>query len=90
MHHFPWLRNRTTEHRKAGKARNTKENRRSKEFNSVSKQLVEHRSSPNDNLERSFFELLLEIITPENIVFSGVFLIFMFLPVLSKAYNGRK
>ena len=35
MHHFPWLRNRTTEHRKAGKARNTKENRRSKEFSMV-------------------------------------------------------
>ena len=49
MHHFPWLRNRTTEHRKAGKARNTKENRRSKEFNTVSKQLVEHHSSLNVN-----------------------------------------
>ena len=53
MHHFPWLRNRTTEHRKAGKARNTKENRRSKEFNTVSKLLVAHLSSPRDNLERS-------------------------------------
>lgn len=49
MHHFPWLRNRTTEHRKAGKARNTKENRRSKEFNTDLKQLVEHHSSLNVN-----------------------------------------
>ena len=49
MHHFPWLRNRTTEHRKAGKARNTKENRRSKEFSTVSRQLVEHLSSASDN-----------------------------------------
>ena len=49
MHHFPWLRNRTTEHRKAGKARNTKENRRSKEFSTVSRQLVEHLSSANVN-----------------------------------------
>ena len=49
MHHFPWLRNRTTEHRKAGKARNTKENRRSKEFNTVSKQRVEHHSFQRDS-----------------------------------------
>ena len=49
MHHFPWLRNRTTEHRKAGKARNTKENRRSKEFNTASKLLVVHRSSASDS-----------------------------------------
>ena len=51
MHHFPWLRNRTTEHRKAGKARNTKENRRSKEFNTDLKQLVEHHSSLNVNFK---------------------------------------
>ncbi len=51
MHHFPWLRNRTTEHRKAGKARNTKENRRSKEFNTASKPLVAHLSSASDNLQ---------------------------------------
>ena len=49
MHHFPWLRNRTTEHRKAGKARNTKENRRSKEFNTVSKQRDVRHSSQRDN-----------------------------------------
>lgn len=49
MHHFPWLRNRTTEHRKAGKARNTKENRRSKEFSTASKLLVVHRSSASDS-----------------------------------------
>ena len=50
MHHFPWLRNRTTEHRKAGKARNTKENRRSKEFSTVSRLHVALRSSARANL----------------------------------------
>ncbi|WP_283124977.1 hypothetical protein, partial [Angelakisella massiliensis] len=34
----------------AGKARNTKENRRSKEFNTVSRQPVALPSSPRDNL----------------------------------------
>ena len=51
MHHFPWLRNRTTEHRKAGKARNTKENRRSKEFSTVSKPHVARRSSQRDTTQ---------------------------------------
>ena len=49
MHHFPWLRNRTTEHRKAGKARNTEENRRSKEFSTASKPPAALRSSASDN-----------------------------------------
>ena len=48
-----WLRNRTTENRKGKKARNIKEKRQSKNFSTVSKQLVELRSSLNDNLERS-------------------------------------
>ena len=50
MHHFPWLRNRTTEHRKAGKARNTKENRRSKEFNTASRPPVALPSAASANL----------------------------------------
>ena len=50
MHHFPWLRNRTTEHRKAGKARNTKENRRSKEFSTASRLPVARPSSASANL----------------------------------------
>ena len=48
-HRFPWLRNRTTDNRKCEKARNIKEKRTIEMFNTVSKQLVEHRSSLNDN-----------------------------------------
>lgn len=44
-----WLRNRTTENRKGKKARNIKEKRQSKNFNTVSRQLVEHHSSLNVN-----------------------------------------
>ena len=44
-----WLRNRTTENRKGKKARNIKGKRQSKNFSTVSKQLVEHHSSPNVN-----------------------------------------
>ena len=43
-----WLRNRTTENRKGKKARNIKEKRQSKNFNTVSKQLVVLHSSAND------------------------------------------
>lgn len=49
-HRFPWLRNRTTDNRKCEKARNIKEKRTIEMFNTVSKQLVEHLSSPRDNL----------------------------------------
>lgn len=48
-HRFPWLRNRTTDNRKCEKARNIKEKRTIEMFNTVSKQLVEHLSSLNDN-----------------------------------------
>ena len=48
-HRFPWLRNRTTDNRKCEKARNIKEKRTIEMFNQVSKQLVEHHSSQNDN-----------------------------------------
>lgn len=52
-HRFPWLRNRTTDNRKCEKARNIKEKRTIEMFSTVSKQLVELRSSANDNrLER--------------------------------------
>lgn len=46
-HRFPWLRNRTTDNRKCEKARNIKEKRTIEMFSTVSKQLVELRSSPN-------------------------------------------
>ena len=48
-HRFLWLRNRTTNNRKCEKARNIKEKRTIEMFNTVSKQLVELRSSPGDN-----------------------------------------
>ena len=60
MHHFPWLRNRTTEHWKAGKARNTKENRRSKEFSTVWRPPVVLLSSPSADLQ-----LILRDLSPE-------------------------
>ena len=50
-HRFLWLRNRTTDNRKCEKARNIKEKRTIEMFNTVSKQLVELRSSANDNLQ---------------------------------------
>ena len=46
---FLWSAHRITERQKAGKARNIKEKRQSKNFNTVSKQLVALRSSPRDN-----------------------------------------
>ena len=48
-HRFLWLRNRTTDNRKCEKARNIKEKRTIEMFSTVSKQLVELRSSPNVN-----------------------------------------
>ena len=49
-HRFPWLRNRTTDNRKCEKARNIKEKCTIEMFSTVSKQLVAHLSSANDNL----------------------------------------
>lgn len=48
-HRFLWLRNRTTDNRKCEKARNIKEKRTIEMFNTVSRQLAVHRSSPRDN-----------------------------------------
>ena len=55
---FLWSAHRITEKQKAGKARNIKEKRQLKNFSTVSKQLVEHRSSLNDNLS---FNIVLSI-----------------------------
>ena len=46
---FLWSAHRITEKQKAGKARNIKEKQLKNSRNTVSKQLVELRSSPNDN-----------------------------------------
>ena len=54
---FLWSAYRITEKQKAGKARSIKEKQLKNSRNTVSKQLVEHHSSPNDNLlfrERQF------------------------------------
>ena len=54
---FLWSAHRITERQKAGKARNIKEKQLKNSRSTVSKQLVEHHSSPNDNLlfrERQF------------------------------------
>ena len=66
-HRFLWLRNRTTDNRKCEKARNIKEKRTIEMFNTVSKQLVELRSSANDNST----EYRKRATNPENPVFSG-------------------
>ena len=69
-HRFLWLRNRTTNNRKCEKARNIKEKRTIEMFNTVSKQLVEHLSSLNDNFNR----IQKTIKTSESLDFSGFFL----------------
>ena len=54
---FLWSAHRITERQKAGKARSIKGKQLKNSRNTVSKQLVEHHSSPNDNLlfrERQF------------------------------------
>ena len=67
-----WLRNRTTENRKGKKARNIKEKRQSKNFNTVSRRLVAHLSSQRDN-SREYHK---RANFPENIEFSGISLYF--------------
>ena len=69
-HRFLWLRNRTTDNRKCEKARNIKEKRTIEMLNTVSKQLVEHHSSPNDNSNR----IQKTIKTSESLDFPGFFL----------------
>ena len=66
-HRFLWLRNRTTDNRKCEKARNIKEKRTIEMFNTVSKQLVEHHSSLNDNYK----ETTKKIQTQEMLIFPG-------------------
>ena len=66
---FLWSAHRITEKQKAGKARNIKEKRQLKNFNTVSKQLVELLSSQRDNYK----EYQKNIKTLGNPVFSRVF-----------------
>ena len=55
---FLWSAHRITKKQKAGKARNIKEKQLKNSRNTVSKQLVEHLSSLNDNLS---FNIVLSI-----------------------------
>ena len=68
---FLWSAHRITERQKAGKARSIKGKQLKNSRNTVSKLLVEHHSSPNDNLsfrERQFQELII----PEVCYTSGI------------------
>ena len=66
---FLWSAHRITERQKAGKARNIKEKRQSKNFSTVSKQLVELRSSASDNRLLRLYQNGSN--TPENQGFPG-------------------
>lgn len=66
---FLWSAHRITEKQKAGKARNIKEKQLKNSRSTVSKQLVEHRSSQRDNST----EYQKNIKTLGNPVFSRVF-----------------
>ena len=65
---FLWSAHRITERQKAGKARNIKEKRQSKNFNTASKPLVAHLSSASDNFSYKMLK------SPENTTFSGLFI----------------
>ena len=65
---FLWSAHRITEKQKAGKARNIKEKQLKNSRNTVSKQLVELRSSQRDNSN----EYQKRANFPENIEFSGI------------------
>ena len=64
---FLWSAHRITEKQKAGKARNIKEKQLKNSRNQVSKQLVEHHSSLNDNYK----ETTKKIQTQEMLIFPG-------------------
>lgn len=70
-HRFLWLRNRTTDNRKCEKARNIKEKRTIEMFNTVSKQLVELRSSQRDNFSE---KRISRVYYTSELRFWGVFL----------------
>ena len=67
---FLWSAHRITERQKAGKARSIKGKQLKNSRSTVSKQLVEHHSSQNDNYE----ETTKNIQTQEVLIFPGFFL----------------
>ena len=68
---FLWSAHRITERQKAGKARNIKEKRQSKNFKKVSKQLVELLSSQRDNFSE---KRISRVYYTSELRFWGVFL----------------
>ena len=64
---FLWSAHRITERQKDGKARSIKGKQLKNSRNTVSKQLVEHHSSPNDNYK----ETTKKIQTQEMLIFPG-------------------
>ena len=83
---FLWSAYRITEKQKAGKARNIKEKQLKNSRNTVSKQLVEHRSSLNDNFNR----IQKTIKTSESLDFPGFFLCLEFWKFSEKGYQYRR
>ena len=71
--HFLWSAHRITEKQKAGKARNIKGKRQSKNFNTVSRQREEHLSSARDNLLAGAYQKVYK--SPENQGFPGFYYI---------------
>ena len=95
-HRFLWLRNRTTDNRKCEKARNIKEKRTIEMFNTVLKQLVEHHSSLNVNLEQCgcgkdevFSSSFSKIQTSETLCFWGFLSVYIERTPIS-TYNKRQ
>lgn len=77
---FLWSAYRITEKQKAGKARNIKEKQLKNSRNTVSKLLVEHLSSPNDNQTRIYMDL-------RSIMFLGSFL---YMIIVEKSKKSAK
>lgn len=93
---FLWSAHRITEKQKAGKARNIKEKQLKNSRNTVSKQLVEHHSSLNVNLEQCgcgkdevFSSSFSKIQTSETLCFWGFLSVYIESPPVS-AYNKRQ
>jgi hypothetical protein len=93
---FLWSAYRITEKQKAGKARNIKEKQLKNSRSMVSKQLVEHHSSLNVNLEQCgcgkdevFSSSFSKIQTSETLCFWGFLSVYIESPPVS-AYNKRQ
>ena len=93
---FLWSAHRITKKQKAGKARNIKEKQLKNSRNTVSKQLVEHHSSQNVNLEQCgcgkdevFSSSFSKIQTSETLCFWGFLSVYIERTPIS-TYNKRQ